>query len=119
MKTGSGKYLLDALNGDTSIHPRGGRPMWMMRQAGRYLPEYRALRADKGGFLDLVYDSEAAAEVTLQRANLHNHSVTAVTMIMPMITHLQAESPKDAVSTILPKFSFQRTTKRAEEDTSN
>jgi uroporphyrinogen decarboxylase len=37
-----------------------------MRQAGRYLPEYRALRADKGGFLELVYDSEAAAEVTLQ-----------------------------------------------------
>jgi len=37
-----------------------------MRQAGRYLPEYRALRAHKGGFLDLCYDSEAAAEVTLQ-----------------------------------------------------
>ena len=37
-----------------------------MRQAGRYLPEYRELRADKGSFLDLVYDSEAAAEVTLQ-----------------------------------------------------
>ena len=38
----------------------------MMRQAGRYLPEYRELRAAKGGFLDLVYDNEAAAEVTLQ-----------------------------------------------------
>lgn len=37
-----------------------------MRQAGRYLPEYRALRAEKGGFLDLVNDSEAAAEVTMQ-----------------------------------------------------
>lgn len=37
-----------------------------MRQAGRYLPEYRALRAEKGGFLELVYDSEAAAEITLQ-----------------------------------------------------
>jgi len=37
-----------------------------MRQAGRYLPEYRALRAEKGGFLDLVYDSDAASEVTLQ-----------------------------------------------------
>jgi uroporphyrinogen decarboxylase len=37
-----------------------------MRQAGRYLPEYRALRAAKGGFLELVHDSEAAAEVTLQ-----------------------------------------------------
>jgi len=40
--------------------------MWMMRQAGRYLPEYRQLREDKGSFLDLVYDAEAAAEVTLQ-----------------------------------------------------
>jgi uroporphyrinogen decarboxylase len=38
----------------------------MMRQAGRYLPEYRELRAQKGGFLDLVYDTEAAAEITLQ-----------------------------------------------------
>jgi uroporphyrinogen decarboxylase len=38
----------------------------MMRQAGRYLPEYRQLRADKGSFLDLVYDSDAAADVTLQ-----------------------------------------------------
>jgi uroporphyrinogen decarboxylase len=41
-------------------------PVWLMRQAGRYLPEYRALRAKKGGFLELVHDSEAAAEVTLQ-----------------------------------------------------
>jgi uroporphyrinogen decarboxylase len=41
-------------------------PIWLMRQAGRYLPEYRALRAEKGGFLDLVNDSDAAAEVTLQ-----------------------------------------------------
>lgn len=42
------------------------RPVWLMRQAGRYLPEYRALRAEKGGFLELVYDSEAAAEITIQ-----------------------------------------------------
>jgi uroporphyrinogen decarboxylase len=42
------------------------RPIWLMRQAGRYLPEYRALRADKGGFLALVYDSDAAAEITVQ-----------------------------------------------------
>ena len=43
--------------------------MWLMRQAGRYLPEYRALRAAKGGFLELVYDSDAAAEITLQPIN--------------------------------------------------
>ena len=44
----------------------GPPPMWLMRQAGRYLPEYRELRANKGGFLNLVYDSDAAAEITLQ-----------------------------------------------------
>lgn len=56
------KPLLGVLSGDRPAVP----PMWLMRQAGRYLPEYRALRADKGGFLELVYDSAAAAEVTLQ-----------------------------------------------------
>jgi uroporphyrinogen decarboxylase len=54
--------LLDTLRG----HRGASVPMWLMRQAGRYLPEYRALRAEKGGFLELVYDTQAAAEVTLQ-----------------------------------------------------
>lgn len=54
--------LLDTLRGKSGSR----RPIWLMRQAGRYLPEYRALRAEKGGFLELVHDSEAAAEVTLQ-----------------------------------------------------
>ena len=54
--------LLDTLRGSNGDQ----RPIWLMRQAGRYLPEYRALRAEKGGFLPLVYDSAAAAEITLQ-----------------------------------------------------
>jgi uroporphyrinogen decarboxylase len=54
--------LLNVLQGENSKP----RPIWLMRQAGRYLPEYRALRAEKGGFLALVYDTDAAAEVTLQ-----------------------------------------------------
>ena len=54
--------LLDTLNGLQAERS----PVWLMRQAGRYLPEYRALRAEKGGFLELVYDSDAAAEITVQ-----------------------------------------------------
>lgn len=54
--------LLETLRGKNTAQ----RPIWLMRQAGRYLPEYRALRADKGGFLALVYDSDAAAEITVQ-----------------------------------------------------
>lgn len=54
--------LLRTLRGENTSE----RPVWLMRQAGRYLPEYRALRARMGGFLALVYDSDAAAEITLQ-----------------------------------------------------
>ncbi|WP_298841836.1 uroporphyrinogen decarboxylase [uncultured Roseobacter sp.] len=56
------KTILRALAGETLPTP----PIWMMRQAGRYLPEYRATRAQAGDFLSLCYNSELAAEVTLQ-----------------------------------------------------
>ena len=54
--------LLETLKGRIGSRP----PVWLMRQAGRYLPEYRALREKKGGFLELATDPGAAAEVTLQ-----------------------------------------------------
>ncbi len=56
------KTILRALQGEVLPTP----PIWMMRQAGRYLPEYRATRAQAGDFLKLCYNPDLAAEVTLQ-----------------------------------------------------
>src|SRR5690606_19858151 len=90
--------LLDTLNGQQAER----RPIWLMRQAGRYLPEYRALRESKGGFLELVYDSAAAAEITLQpvrRFGFDGAILFSDILIVPHalgqdVTFLAGEGPK-------------------------
>jgi uroporphyrinogen decarboxylase len=60
--SGGQKHLLRALNGETLARP----PWWLMRQAGRYLPEYRALRAQASGFIEFCLNPSLASEATLQ-----------------------------------------------------
>ncbi len=77
-----GKPLLDILGGKKPER----RPIWFMRQAGRYLPEYRKLREQAGSFLNLCYQPELAAEVTLQplqRYDLDAAIVFADILVLP------------------------------------
>ena len=62
MGDGTDKLLVRALRGEANRRP----PWWLMRQAGRYLPEYRELRAQASGFVEFCLTPELAAEATLQ-----------------------------------------------------
>ena len=82
------KAILRALKGDTLSPP----PIWMMRQAGRYLPEYRATRAKAGDFLSLCYNSDLATEVTLQP--IHRYGFDAAILFADILLLPQALGAK-------------------------
>ncbi len=98
----SGKALIDILTGCSNTR----RPLWFMRQAGRYLEEYREVRKKAGSFLDLCYNPEMAAEVTIQplkRFDLDAAILFSDILVIPQamgcdLGFVQNEGPK--VSTV-------------------
>lgn len=75
--------LEKTLNGEVTNRP----PFWLMRQAGRYMPEYRALRAKAGNFLNLCYNSDWAAEVTMQPINAFDMDAAIIFADILLVPH--------------------------------
>jgi uroporphyrinogen decarboxylase len=91
--------LLRALRGDEVERP----PVWMMRQAGRTLPEYRAVRAEVGGFKDLLMTPDRAAEVTLQP--IEAYGVDAAILFSDILVVPEAMGlPYNLVEKVGPRF---------------
>ena len=87
------KPILQVLDG-SSLQPP---PVWLMRQAGRYLPEYRAIREKAGGFLDLVFNPQFASEVTLQPVRRFNFDAAILFSDILVVPHALGQPVRFAV----------------------
>jgi uroporphyrinogen decarboxylase len=102
-ESGHVKRLVSALNREPIDRP----PIWLMRQAGRYLPEYRELRSKAGKFLDLCYNPDLAAEVTLQPLRRFSLDAAIIFSDILVIPHA-AGNDLDFVENIGPVLSAIR-----------